>query len=241
MRNEGEIIFNLLLDSLSNNKLRQLPKTGYWYEHFEDALLIFQQAARCYDFRAYDACAVMCRNAVDSFLLLATESRIIYNQKYFDHDGFLIERYCETIFEPDEEISEILNRKDEKHLKWNIIKEKILKLSVLNEADFKEIKSGIRKKGNFSAHLIESQKRESNRWFEEHEPDLNQILNDIKKHKNPDWNTLKRDKRKTFTSREEAFDILKLTSSWLEKITINYYSKDETIKEVHSGKLKGHI
>lgn len=233
MDNDGEYVYDLLLNKLNKHPLRCLPSIEYWYELFDFALNVFKEAGKCYDAGANEACAVMCRNAIDSFLLLATESRIIRDQKYIDDDGTLVEWTYDTHYVHDEDILKILNEEKNKAVSWKLVKEKILKSSILDKDDIKQIEHSIRKKGNFSAHLIEAQKKENIRWHREHKDELDQILLDLEAKKTPNWKVMEHSDKKTWTFHEEANKILTLTSTFLEKIVVNYYSSGATIKEVH--------
>jgi len=236
---DGEMLYDLLIDKLNNHSLRCLPCVAYWYELFDLALFSFKEAGKCYDAGANEACAVMCRCAVDSFLLVATESRIIRDQKYVDDEGTLIEWTYDTYYAQDEDILKILNKEKNKSVPWKIVKEKILKSSILNEDDFNQIENDIRKKGNFSAHLIEAQKKENIRWHKKHKGELDQILLDLKTKKAPNYKVKEHSDRKTWTFHGEALEILTTTSSFLEKIVVNYYSSANTIKEVHYYRSNG--
>ncbi len=228
---EGAFIYSSLISSLNENPLRKSPYVGYWYENFDLAFEVFREATSCYDCGNYEACAVMCRNSVDSFLYLATRLRIIRDQTYRDADAGIAERIYDTTYVMDHEIQEKV--KAQKEIQFRVLEPKIIDLLVLSAEELRTIDSFIRKAGNFSAHLMEAQDKEKFAWHETHKAELNKMIEDLENRKKPDFSVLINSRKKVWTSKQEALELLKTTSRCLDKIVTNYYTSEKTIKDIY--------
>ena len=224
---EGKYIHDCLISKLNENPLNRLPSTSYWYDNFGNVFPIFEEAAMCYDNGTYEACAVMCRNAIDSFLYVATNRRIIRNYEVDDEEADVHEMIRDTFNLKDPAVSKELET--DKKAYYKFVRKIIEKNDVLSSSELDKINDQVREKGNFSAHLAEMQDKYSSKWHKMHHKELEEMF--VTKTREIDLEFLENFGPKTWTLKEEALELLKITSFYLEKIIIGYYKSAKNIDQ----------
>ena len=225
-RSDAQKLYRQLLDELEplNQKLKEeagLPKYNrilLWDALlFNPAIRMYAEGLNCYVIRCFEASAIMCRNAIDSAIYLASN---------YLHPKSIIN------FKP-RQISP-QNRNNE--WKWGVLRRYTNELGLLTESEIKHTED-VRKKGDFSAHFAETRDRsrrewETNeylpitqKWRKENDSKTKQGLENLALIPMPTYHNY----WKPCTSQEEALTTLAETKDILEKIINNYFISEKTL------------
>ena len=231
-------LYKQLLDELEplNQKLKKevgIPKNIavlLWDALlFNPAIRMYVEGLNCYISRCYEASAIMCRDAIDSAIYLA--SAYIHTKN-------------KTQFRPRDLSSQIKNSE----WRWGELKKRALKLKLLTESDIGHIQK-IRDKGNFSAHYAmrrDLSRRQwttneylavNQKWRKENETEIKQRLENLASMPMPVF----RYYWKQGTIQEEALSILIETKDILEKLITNYFVSETTLYDFVDSKKDGSI
>ncbi len=206
--------FNEGLEPLNRQLKKQLgfPRRNrnvLWDElAFNPATHMYAQALNSFHCGALEASTVMCRDAIDSALYLAST----------------IVRTEDPTASEFRDTSAILS---DTRWDWKMLRRYAIDLRLLTHDDIALVEE-IRKAGNFSAHIAEMQDKQSRLLDKRYREDLNRRNRGISLQPKPPHDRFKR-----WTVPEEALLILTQTKVVLSKIIQNYFTSEQTF-----GKLR---
>ena len=194
---------------------------------FEPAVHVYGQAINCYHFYQLEAAMAMCRNTLDSAIYLGITN--IRKKSVTSH-----------------EYRKVLPELKGKLGNWKYLERLGLRFGLVDEQTLGAIR-GVRKVGNFSAHLAPSQDKEFRAWNERHKEDFKKWQEELKSaaegRESLDMPALSKvlrdapppaefmDGYKTWTTPNEAWIVLNATGILLIDIITRYWEKDATLSE----------
>ena len=194
---------------------------------FEPAVHVYGQALNCYHFYQLEAAMAMCRNALDSAIYIGITN--IRKKSVTSH-----------------EYREVSPKLKGKLGNWKHLERFGLRFELVDEQTLRAIR-GVRKVGNFSAHLAPSQDKEFRAWNERHKEDFKKWQEELKSaaegRDSLDMPALSKvlqvvppppevmDGYKTWTTPQEAWIVLSATGALLIDIITRYWEKDATLSE----------